>query len=332
MKHYLFFLFAFIALTMLSCSSAQNRPANHLQQWMTPNGKMKVLTTISMIGDLVQQVGGEYVDNMTLICGELDPHSYQLVKGDDEKLAYAELIFYNGLNLEHGPSLQRHLKSNSKAIALGDQIQKQDPSLILRYQGRSDPHIWMDISLWIKTVPFIVQALSEKDPSHADAYHRNGEALISLMQLAHENILKEMHTIPENHRYLVTSHDAFNYFARAYLANAEERANQDWQKHVAAPEGLSPESQLSALDITMIINYLQEHDVHVLFPESNVSKDSIKKIVSAGKEKGLSLTIADVRLYADAMGSPGSEGDTYLKMIKFDAEAIANYLKKNGNS
>src|ERR1700722_13190650 len=94
------------------------------KSWKEPNGKVKVLATIAMIGNLVEQIGGDYVDTFTLIGGELDPHSYQLVKGDDEKLAFANIIFFNGLGLEHGPSLQRYLYHEPKAIAIGDHIKE----------------------------------------------------------------------------------------------------------------------------------------------------------------------------------------------------------------
>lgn len=316
--------FSTIAFSFLCClcactSNNDNKHFSDLQQWMTPNGKMKVLSTIGMIDDIVKQVGGEHIDSLALIKGELDPHSYQLVKGDDEKLRNANIIFYNGLGLEHGPSLLRHLQDNKDAVALGNELRKQHPQLIIHYQGQVDPHIWMDISLWAKTVPFIVEALGNKDPVHADTYSRNGEALIEVMQKNHREVKDLIYQVPEKKRFLVTSHDAFNYFGRAYLATQEEQRTGHWENRVAAPEGLAPDSQLSATDIQNIIDHLKRYNIHVLFPESNISTDSIRKILSAGKEKGLNLRIASTSLYADAMGGEGTPGDTYLKMIKYDA-------------
>lgn len=287
--------------------------------------KIKVLSTIAMIDDLVKQIGGSHITTQVLVKGELDPHSYQLVKGDDEKLAYADLIFYNGLGLEHGPSLQRYLHSADKTIALGNKLQGQHPELILYQNGQLDPHIWMDISLWAKTIPFIVAALSEKDPDHAKDYEESGKKLAAKMGAMHEQIKQELMHIPENKRYLVTSHDAFNYFTLAYLATDEERESGDWKKRFAAPEGLAPESQLSAADIRSIIDHVKKYHIEVLFPESNISKDSIKKIIHAGREQGLHLRIALTYLYGDAMGSPGSDGDTYLKMIQHNATTLSKY-------
>jgi manganese/zinc/iron transport system substrate-binding protein len=264
-----------------------------------------------------------------LIKGELDPHSYQLVKGDDEKLAFADLIFYNGLGLEHGPSLQHHLELSKKAVGLGNKIEASSPSLILQYRGQRDPHIWMDVSLWARTLPFIAEALSEKDPAHADYYRENAARLATELEKVHNEIRKDLQAVPDNQRYLVTSHDAFNYFTRAYLAADDEETQNDWQKRFAAPEGLAPDSQLSATDIQSTIDHLLRYHVHMLFPESNVSKDSIKKIVQAGREKGLNLKIATHFLYADAMGAPGSDGDTYIKMIQHNAKIIKENLMNN---
>lgn len=318
-------------LSLVLFSGCDNGDSSHQsnREWMKPNDKIKVLSSIAMIDDVVRQVGGEYVDAAVLIKGELDPHSYQIVKGDDEKLAFADLIFFNGLGLEHGPSLQGYLLNHQKAIALGDRLTKQKPSLLLYFKGQPDPHIWMDISLWSRIVPVIAEALSQKDPAHAEFYQANAEKVVKSMMDAHQQVKDELHEIPAAKRYLVTSHDAFNYFTRAYLADNGEDVKV-WSERFAAPEGLAPESQISTTDIQTIINHLSKYKIHVIFPESNVNRDSIKKIVEAGKQKGLDVRINEISLYADAMGRPGSDGDTYLKMIRHNAKVIGDNLKQNG--
>lgn len=314
-----------LLILLISCSSSHSQRQNEFQQWIQSRGKIKVLNTTAMINDLVKRVGGEHVETLTLIQGELDPHSYQLVKGDDEKLSFADVIFYNGLGLEHGPSLQYYLQNSSKAIALGDHIEASHPAYILYVNDQRDPHIWMDISLWAKTLPFIVEALSEKDPLHAEEFRANAKQLEQEMLRTHGQVQSLLHLVPSAERYLVTSHDAFNYFARAYLA---EEGELDWQKRFAAPEGLAPESQLSATDIRKIIDHLKRYQIHILFPESNVSQDSIRKIVQAGQEQGLEVRIACCPLYGDAMGSPGSEGETYLKMMLYNAKMITQHMQE----
>lgn len=320
-----------VALVFSIFFSCNNENSCHrmTEEWMKPSSKLKVLSTIAMINDLVQAIGSQFIDPAILIKGDLDPHSYQIVKGDDEKLACADLIFFSGLGLEHGPSLQGYLLSHSKAVGLGDRLIGENPPLLLYFRGQPDPHIWMDISLWARIVPYIVDALSKKDPLHAEVYQKNAEKLLKSMMEIHDQVKDELQKIPQAKRYLVTSHDAFNYFTRAYLAEQGED-EKAWSKRFAAPEGLAPESQISTTDIQAIITHLGHYKIQVIFPESNVNRDSIKKIVEAGKQKGLTVYLSQIPLYADAMGKEGSDGDTYLKMIQHNAKIIAEHLKKNG--
>lgn len=322
-------LIAFVICMSLlwGCSPGQG---TDFQSWAQPDGRIKVLSTIAMINDLVKQIGGDNVAALTLVKGELDPHSYQLVKGDDEKFAMADLIFCSGLGLEHGPSLRETLVKNPKAVCLGDKIRELHPESIIYLQKTPDPHIWMDISLWAKGVPFIVDALSAKDPVHADQYKQRGDALVQKMVAEHNRLQQEMLKIPPEKRYLVTSHDAFNYFTRAYLSTESERSQDDWEKRFVAPEGLAPESQLSSVDIRQILNHMKIYNIQVIFPESNVSQASIRKLLDAGSEENMHLIIASEPLYGDAMGPPGSEEDTHLKMIRHNVETIVKYLDHSG--
>lgn len=322
-----FITFIICMLFLWSCSQGHR---SDFQIWAQSDDRIKVLSTIAMINDLVKQVGGENVSVLTLVQGELDPHSYQLVKGDDEKLATADIIFCSGLGLEHGPSLRDYLFAHSKSVCLGDLIRETNPELIIYLRKTPDPHIWMDISLWAKSVPFIVAALSQKDPAHADQYKERGEDLVKRMMEDHSRLQEEMAKVPPENRYLVTSHDAFNYFTRAYLSTETERAQGGWEKRFVAPEGLAPESQLSSNDIRQILTHMKVYNVHVLFPESNVSQASIRKLLDAGSEENMHLTIAEDSLFGDAMGSPGSSGDTYLKMIRHNVETIRKSLDHGG--
>lgn len=297
-----------------------------VRNWMAENGKVKALSTTAMVNDLVKGVGGNLVDAHVLIIGELNPHSYQLVKGDDEKFNRAEVVFFNGLNLEHGPSLKKTLYENKNAYGLGDLIERDHPEKILKVKGETDPHIWMDVSLFAQAVPYIVEAFKAKDPKNGPLYEERGRLLKEELLKTHEDVKKTLSKIPPEKRYLVTSHDAFNYFARAYLAAESERESNLWQSRFQAPEGLAPDSQLSAVDIKAIIDHMQKYQIHVLFPESNVSQDSIRKIVDAGSERGMKLHIARCPLFADAMGPPGSLGDTYVKMVLHNANTIAKHL------
>ncbi len=331
MSRWLFALPAF-CLLLLACTqcTSEGLTARHayLKEWHKDNGKIKTLSTTCIVGDIVSKVGGEYVDNLCLIAADLDPHSYQLVKGDDEKMAFANIVFASGLGLEHGPSLHQYLSKSDKTVSIGDEIAKTAPGAILTYQGQTDPHIWTDISLWMRSLPIVVKALSDHDPAHAEVFRANAEHLYHAMEKTHRETRSKLLAVPDDKRFLVTSHDAFNYFARAYLATDQELANNTWGKRFQAPEGLAPDSQLSSKHIQEILDHLTEYHIHVIFPESNLSKDSIRKLVQAGEENGLVLTIADTPLYGDAMGPEGSDGETYLKMIEHNARTLVQYLNE----
>lgn len=317
-------IFYIIVILLFSVGCSRHERSN----WYDNNGKVKILTTTAMINDIVMQVGGDNVDTISLIQGELDPHSYELVKGDDEKFAMADIIFYNGLGLEHGVSLRQMLEHNPKAVSVADPILAEDAHLILKVDGQYDPHVWMDIALWMRTVKTITASLIHADPQHRQEYQQRADALLVRMQIADENAYRIMQSIPASKRYLVTSHDAFNYFARHYLAEPAEIEGQDWYKRFDAPEGLAPDAQLSLTDIQNIITHIKKYRIHVVFPESNVSKDSLRKIVDASLEHGINLHISPEVLYGDSMGGKGTNANTYLDMIEHNVNVIAKELSK----
>ena len=296
---YLLYLLLFVC-----CGGCQNAPSK-LDEWVKPSSKVKVLSTTSIIDDMVARIGKEKIDHLALIEGAMDPHSYELVKGDAEKLSYAQVVFYNGLGLEHGASLRHQLKQHAKAVALGDYIREKNRESIIFNQGQVDPHIWLYISLWSEIIDPIVQALSEIDPANSDYYQVNGrQARESLLNLD-ASLFQKLQSISPEKRYLVTSHDAFNYFTRRYLSEESDKRS-DWKDRFCAPEGLAPDGQLSCHDIQKVINYIVLHHVEIIFPESNVSKDSLKKILSVCKEKGIPVRIGDAALDSDTLGSSGN--------------------------
>lgn len=309
----------FIALFFTGCKCSDSRADEKREE------KIYVLSTLSMISDLVSEIGKDRVVSATLIKGELDPHTYELVKGDDEKFARADLIFYNGLDLEHGYSLRHHLKNNEKAYGLGDHIFKHAPSKILKIGMSFDPHIWMDISLWMEIIDPITEELIKKDPLFADTYRQNAQLLKSKMQKVDEELFDKLQKISPEKRYLVTSHNAFQYFIRRYFAEKKEVEENKWAYRLAAPLGLAPEAELSLLDIIRVLDYVREKNIHVIFAESNVNTDPLKKMVSAAKEKGLTLRISRQILYADSMG----EAKNYLEMIQHNANTIIEELERD---
>lgn len=308
-----------LGLALLGCSSKDTCGSMH--QFMKDNGKIKVLSTIAMIDNLVQEIGGKHIDHICLITGEIDPHSYELVKGDGEKFDRADIVFSNGLGLEHGASIKERVKSHQNSVVLGDHLYRQCREELLMIDGQIDPHVWMDIALWARNIEPIVASLSKQDPEHAEEFAANGERFKHAMMQNHSRIYTAMQSIPEHKRFLVTSHDAFNYFARRYLASGDELLTHSWKKRVAAPQGLAPDSQLSLTDLQELIDHLARHDIPVVFPESNISLDALNKVIDAGSKKGMKISMVQKPLYGDAMKG------TYLEMMRHNAEVIAKSLK-----
>jgi len=299
----------FVLVTLLAFCGCSTKESS-LNEWMMEGPSPRVLCTTAMIGDLVKEVGGDQIETLVLIRGEMDPHSYELVKGDGEKIDRADLIFANGLGLEHGSSMQRVLKME-KALLLGDGLED-----LLVIEGSLDPHIWMDVSLFSRTIDPIVAHLSKALPDQSGLFRERGEALKVTLANLDQKIAKTLSEVPDSKRYLVTSHDAFNYFARRYLGS-------NWESRFQAPEGLAPDGQLSTGDIRRILNHLEKYDIHTLFPESNVSPDSLYKIIDAAKKMGRTIRIVQEPLYGDTMGSG------YIEMMEHNALIISEQLGRD---
>lgn len=289
-----------------------------------------VLSTIAPVEVLVSAVGGSRIRSECLIAGELDPHSYQLAKGDREKFRRAELVFYNGLGLEHGPSLASSLASCSKAVSLGDWLATNRPEDILRTGGLPDPHMWMDVQLWSRFLDCICEHLTAIEPQFGEEFRHRTENLRAEFAQTHSQICNLIHQIPAGQRYLVTTHDAFSYFARAYLSEPAELALELWRHRVMSPEGLAPESQISLQQMQRTLRYLIDHKVEVVFAESNINYQSLMKITQAARAQNVPIEVAEQKLFGDAMPpyQLGPKGyREYLKMQMSNAQVIFQSLQ-----
>ncbi|HEY4254714.1 MAG TPA: zinc ABC transporter substrate-binding protein, partial [Chlamydiales bacterium] len=170
------------------------------KQTPSSDGKKRVLSTIAQIDYLVAEVGGERVVSEVLVRGEINPHSYELVKGDDEKIQGADLLLYNGLGLEHGRSVVALLKTHPNALAVAEMIQQKSPGKILWKGSTVDPHLWMDVSLWIEAVDPIAERLIALDPAGELEYRQRASLLKEKMGRVHENIFQTLQAIPSAKR------------------------------------------------------------------------------------------------------------------------------------
>jgi manganese/zinc/iron transport system substrate-binding protein len=301
-----------------SCSTPRE---SNLNDFMQEDGRLRVLTSTAMIEDMVKKIGGDSIKVISLIGPDQDPHSYEIVKGDGEKFEYADLIFVNGLSLEHSASMRYQTKRRSNVTYIGDEIKNKFPDRMIYVEDEVDPHIWMDISLWSEAISIVEKKLSDKDPKNQQKYSFNAEKLKREYLDFDTAIALKIRQIPDNKRYLVTSHDAFNYFVRRYFASQNEIKNGSWRPRMQALQGLAPDQQISLLEIKELVNHIYKYKIEVIFAEANLSKDSLEKVKEAVSKKGLNIRIAKETLYGDTLGGLG-----YLQMMSYDASVLENNL------
>jgi len=318
----LLFLIAVLLITVGCRQPGRDR----FHRWLEENDKLKVLCTTAFVGELVQAVGGADLNVILLIPHQSDPHSYQLVKGDDEKFRRADCIFYSGLNLEHRGALARYLSSHN-AVSVTTKLTTDE---IIMDGVTVDPHVWLDLSLWSKGVDCIVETLSKKKTEHQNLYKENGKRVKESLLFLHKKIYSLLQAVPNERRYLVTTHNAYQYFSRAYLATQEEKVSGEWKRRCMAPEGLAPESQINTRDLYAVVEYILEHKTPIVFAEYGMNRDSLEKVVASARSRGCEISIAKESLYSDSI--PGSmvsdEQMTHEEMLEHNARVIIEGLNR----
>ena len=278
------------------------------------NGKLNVVTTTTMITDLVQNIGGEHINLQGLMGSGVDPHLYKASEGDVTKLSNADIIFYNGLHLE-GKLVEVFEKmKNKKTIAISDAI---DTSTLIGsdyFASNYDPHIWFNVDYWIQATQFVVNKLSEAIPDQKVAFETNGANYIKKLQALKVNIKNIIETLPQEKRILVTAHDAFNYFGKAFGFE------------VVGLQGLSTATEAGVQDVQKLAAFIIEKKLKAIFVESSVPKRTIEALQAAVKSKNHDVSIGGT-LYSDALGNAGTIEGTYIGMFEYNVNTIVNALK-----
>ncbi len=284
------------------------------QRDASTEGKLRIVTTIGMITDIVKNVGGERVDVIGMMGPGVDPHLYNPTAKDVQRLSSAHLIFYNGLHLESktGDVLAK-MSGDTKAVAVTDAV---DRSLLLtppEYEGQYDPHLWFDVKLWMKAVGKVRNTLSEFDPDNAVMYWTNAERYLVKLTELHEYVKEQAARVPPAQRVLVTAHDAFNYFGKAY--GFEVRGLQ----------GISTATEAGIADVQELATFIAERRIPAIFVESSVSSKSLEAVKAAVRSKGFNVEIGG-ELFSDAMGNAGTPEGTYIGMVRHNIDTIVNAL------
>ena len=299
---------AFTSLAILLATTAgaatKKLPANY-----------GIVTTCGMVTDIVREVAGDKARVSGLMGEGVDPHLYKPTRDDVAKLLQADVVFYSGLMLE-GRMSDTFLKVARKGASVFAVTELLEEKYLLEpkeFQGHTDPHVWMDVRAWIEAVKVVARSLSEVDPENAAYYQQNAGRYMAQLTKLDDYAKQNMASIPKERRVLITAHDAFNYFGRAY--GIEVRGIQ----------GISTESEAGVADINKLVDFLVERKIPAIFVESSVSDKNIKALVEGSKSRGHVARIGG-QLFSDAMGKPGTYEGTYLGMIDHNVTTIVRAL------
>jgi len=280
------------------------------------DGRVRVVATTSILADLAENVGGDAVRVEGLMGPGVDPHLYKASEGDVTAMASADLIVYNGLDLEGKmTSVFAEMKRRGQpttalaAEAFPDSVLLSSPD----YAGNFDPHVWMDAELWIRAAGHLADQLGQIDTARADAYRERAATYADSLRRLDEDLHGMVQRVPENKRVLITSHDAFRYFGRAYGFD------------VRGLQGISTATEAGTADVQNLASFVAERRIPAIFVESSVPRRGIEAVREAVRAKGFDVAIGGT-LYGDALGSPGTPAGTYTGMLRSNMTTVTTGL------
>ena len=277
-----------------------------------------IVTTCGMVTDIVREVAGDKAKVTGLMGEGVDPHLYKPTRDDVARLLQADVVFYSGLMLE-GRMSDTFLKVARRGTPVFAVTELLDEKFLLEpkeFAGHTDPHVWMDVRGWMDAVKVVARSLGECDPPNAGYYRANAERHLAQLAKLDEYAKQALSTIPPDRRVLITAHDAFNYFGRAY--GLEVRGIQ----------GISTESEAGVADINQLVDFLVSKKIPAIFVESSVSDKNVRALVEGANARGHAVKIGG-QLFSDAMGKPGTYEGTYVGMIDHNVTTITRALGGN---
>lgn len=269
-----------------------------------------------MLADLAGEIGGEYVSVSGLMGPGVDPHLYQAGAGDVAKLRDAGAVLYNGLRLEGkmGDILERLEKQGKTIVCIEKAFEGGELIEAEGGQGQCDPHVWYDISLWRKAAGYLCDSLCEMDPANAPGYAENLNAYLAELDALETYVRSRAQEIPAERRVLVTAHDAFRYFGRAYGFE------------VMGLQGLSTDAEAGTSDISALADVIADRQIKAVFTESSVSGKAIEALCAAVRSRGFEVSVGG-ELYSDSLGDEAAGTGTYILTFRANIDAVTDALK-----
>ena len=275
---------------------------------------VKVVTTTGMIADLVRSIGGDAVSVRSLMGVGVDPHLYKPTRDDITEILASQIVFFNGHHLEGrmGEILER-AGEDRPTIAIAESVPTDDLLFPDGVDHHPDPHLWLSPRLWGMCSKSILDELIEIRPESAERFRTNHQKLLAECREMESYGREAIGTIPQESRLLITSHDAFSYFGRAF--DIEVRAIQ----------GISTESEAGLSDLEALVTLVVTRDVRAVFIESSVPRRSIEALIEGAAAKGHDVIIGG-ELYSDSMGPAGTPEGTWKGMVMHDIRTVTSGL------
>lgn len=305
MKKHLIYIFVSIVFILSSCKS------NSSDVQSAPY----IVATTGMIGDALKNICGNSIEIKTLMGPGVDPHLYKATEGDLNKINDASLIVYNGLHLEGKMSELFEKLSSKKAIY--PMSKALDVTLLRKLDAAGntyDPHIWFDVHLWSQAINGLSTELQKQFPNHKDSIQSRTKMYLEQLNKLHQTTIQEINSIPEDRRILITAHDAFGYFGKAYNIK------------VIGLQGISTVSEYGLKDITQLVDVICTQKIKAVFVETSVSQKAIQAVVEGCKAKGHEVKIGGT-LYSDALGALDTPTGNYIGMVQYNVNTIVTQLK-----
>lgn len=281
---------------------------------------LKVVTSFSILGDMVQQVGGRRVEVMSLVGPDMDVHTYEPTPKDIRTLSEADLLIINGLGFEgwlgklmEASGYKGKVVTASKgvrALKVEHEQEHAHENDKDHDHGEYDPHAWQALSNGVIYANNIVDALVTADKKNAATYKANGRLFIKEMSELEKKVKAQIKLLPEYKRKVITSHDAFQYYGKTYLIK------------FIAPVGMSTEAEPSAQDIARLIDQIREQHIKALFLE-NISRPGV---LDQLKQEG--AEIGGV-LYSDSLSTPEGPAGSYISMMRHNTALLLAAMQKN---
>jgi manganese/zinc/iron transport system substrate-binding protein len=308
-----FFVLVLLLLGIAACGNGNDSPAQATGS-DADDGPLRVVATIGQLADIAQIVGGDHVQVVGLMGPGIDPHLYVASEGDVDTLQQADIIFYNGLFLEaQMAEVLEQLGERKTVTAVAERIDPADLLDWAQYEDQYDPHVWFDVTLWMQAVEAVRDTYVEFDPDNSADYQANTDAYLAELEELHAYVLEEAERVPAEKRVLITAHDAFHYFGRAY--GFEVRGLQ----------GISTATEAGTADVRALADFIVERQIPAIFVETSVPARNIEALQAAVASQGYEVEIGG-HLYSDAMGDAESGGNTYILMVRHNIDTIVGAL------